>query len=221
MSDEIMETEMATEAEVQSQEQTKTFTQEELDRIVADRVAREQRKVEKKLQGLDIDKAKQLLQEQEQKELERQKERGEFDGILKQTVEKKDAVINSYKQKLEQNLVDNALLLAASKNNAVSAEQVGQLLRGNIKLTEDGGNVEILDGNGTPRYNDKGDPLSVDELVSEFLTANPHFVRASQGGAGSMGNAGGSTHKPQSVADMVNNWESGGREAYRALKTGK
>lgn len=220
MSDEVMAEEVETEATNETQEQ-KTFTQDELDRIVADRVAREQRKIEKKLQGVDLDKAKQLLQEQEQLELERQKERGEFDGILKQTVEKKDAVINSYKQKLEQNLVDNALLLAASKNNAVSPDQVGLLLRGNIKLTEDDGNVEILDSNGTPRYNDKGDPLSVDELVSEFLTANPHFVRASQGGAGSMGNAGGSTHKPQKVADMVKNWENGGREAFRILKLGK
>ena len=124
------------------------------------------------------------------------------------------------KAKLEQTLVDGTLLAAASSKNAVSPEQVSQLLRGSVKLSEHG-DVEILDSNGTPRYNDKGDPLSVSELVSDFLTANPHFVRASQGGAGSMGNAGGSTHKPQSVADMVNNWESGGREAYRALKTGK
>lgn len=219
MSDEVMVEEVETEATNETQEQ-KTFTQDELDRIVADRVAREQRKVEKKLQGVDLDKAKQLLQEQEQLELERQKERGEFDNILKEKLGKKDQEIMSMKAKLEQTLVDGTLLAAASSKNAVSPEQVSQLLRGSVKLSEHG-DVEILDSNGTPRYNDKGDPLSVSELVSDFLTANPHFVRASQGGAGSMGNAGGSTHKPQSVADMVNNWESGGREAYRALKTGK
>ena len=75
-----------------------------------------------------------------------------------------------------------------------------------------------MDSNGTPRYNDKGDLLSVDEMVTEFLTANPHFVRASQGGAGSMGSAGGSTPKPQSVEWMVENWNSGGKEAYAATK---
>ena len=219
MSDEVMVEEVETEATKETQEQ-KTFTQDELDRIVADRVAREQRKVEKKLQGVDLDKAKQLLQEQEQLELERQKERGEFDNILKEKLGKKDQEIMSMKAKLERTLVDGTLLAAASSKNAVSPEQVSQLLRGSVKLSEHG-DVEILDSNGTPRYNDKGDPLSVSELVSDFLTANPHFVRASQGGAGSMGNAGGSTHKPQSVADMVNNWESGGREAYRALKTSK
>jgi hypothetical protein len=36
-----------------------------------------------------------------------------------------------------------------------------------------------------------------------------------------MGMAGGSTQKPQSVADMVANWENGGKEAYRALQKAK
>ena len=62
--------------------------------------------------------------------------------------------------------------------------------------------LKVLDDNGAVRYNDKADPLSVDELVGDFLTANPHFVRASQGGAGTQGMAGGSTQKPISVADM-------------------
>lgn len=216
MSEEVMVEESETDAVVENQEQ-KTFTQDDLDRIVADRIAREQRKIEKKLQGIDLDKARQLLNEQEAAEFERQKERGDFETILKSTVEKKDQEIQTYKQKLEQTLVDGSLLNAASKNNAVSPEQVSQLLRGYVKLSEDG-TVEVLDANGTPRYNDKGDLLSVSELVSDFLTANPHFVRASQGGAGSTGSAGGSTQKPQTVAEMVANWDSGGREAYRALQ---
>jgi hypothetical protein len=41
------------------------------------------------------------------------------------------------------------------------------------------------------------------DLVSEFLTASPHFVKASGGGTGSTGNAGGSTLKQKSVADMT------------------
>ena len=46
MSDEIMETQADTET-VAVENQEKTFSQTELDRIVADRVAREQRKYEK------------------------------------------------------------------------------------------------------------------------------------------------------------------------------
>ena len=217
MSDEIMVAEAETETvEVQTQE-SKTFTQDELDRIVADRVAREQRKFDKRLSGVDLDEAKDLLAKKESAEIERQKERGEFDKILKQTVEKKDLEIHSYKSKLQQTLVDGAILGAAGNNNAVNPNQVSQLLKEQTRLSEDG-MVEVLDGNGTPRYNDSGDLLSVNEMVTEFLTANPHMVKASQGGTGSMGNAGGSTQKPQSVADMVANWESGGKEAFAAMK---
>ena len=218
MSDEIMVDDVETETTGESQQsQGKTFTQEELDRIVADRVARERKKLDRKLDGIDLDEARRLMQEREEAELERQKERGEFEKVLKQTVEKKELEIQSYKSKLEQTLVDGALLTAASKNNAVSPEQVSTLLRGKVKLSSDG-SVEVLDSDGSVRYNDKGDLLSVDELVGDFLTANPHFVRASVGGAGSKGMAGGSTQKPQSVADMVANWENGGKEAYAAFK---
>ena len=217
MSDEIMETQAETETAAVESQETKTFTQDELDRIVADRVAREQRKFDKKLSGVDIDEAKELLAQKEAAELERQKERGEFDNILKKTVEKKDMEIQSYKSKLQQTLVDGAILGAAGNNNAVNPNQVSQLLKDQTRLSDDG-TVEVLDANGLPRYNDGGDLLSVNEMVAEFLTVNPHMVKASQGGTGSMGNAGGSTQKPQSVADMVANWDSGGKEAFAAMK---
>ena len=216
MSDEIMETETETET-VAIQSQDKTFTQDELDRIVADRIAREQRKFEKKLSGIDLDDARDLMQKREDADLERQKERGEFDSILKQTVEKKDMEIQSYKSKLQQTLVDGAILGAASNNNAVNPTQVSQLLKDQTRLSEDG-TVEVLDANKVPRYNDSGELLSVNEMVAEFLTVNPHMVKASQGGIGSMGNTGGSTQKPQSVADMVANWNDGGKEAFAASK---
>lgn len=217
MSDEIMENVEAETETAAVETQEKTFSQEELDRIVADRVAREQRKFEKKLQGVNLDEARELIQKREEAELEAQKQRGEFDSILKQTVEKKDAEINSYKQKLQQTLIDGALTAAASRSNAVDTAQVTALLKGRTRLSEDG-TVEVLDDKGTPRYNDKGDLLSVDEMVTEFLTTNPHFVRATSGGSGSVGNVGGSTSKPQSMADIVANWSNGGREAYAAMK---
>ena len=217
MSDEIMETQAETETAAVETQAGKTFTQEELDRIVADRVAREQRKFDKRVSGIDLDEAKELLAQKEAAELERQKERGEFDAILKKTVEKKEQEIQSYKSKLQQTLVDGAILGAASNNNAVNPNQVSALLKSNTRLS-DNGNVEVLDDNGSPRYNDSGDLLSVNEMVTEFLTVNPHMVKASQGGTGSQGNAGGSTQKPQSVADMVANWETGGKQAFAAMK---
>lgn len=197
--------------------ETRTFTQEDLEKIVEQRLMRERKKYEKKLEGVDLDEARQLLQEKEQAEIERQKEKGEFEKVLQQLAEKKDSEIKQYKTRLQEIQVDGALINAASQHNAVSPEQVVALLKSHTSLAEDG-SVEILDKDGTVRYNDSGTPMSVNELVSEFLTANPHFVKASPSGTGSKGAAGGSTQKPSSVADMLASWENGGKEAYAAMK---
>jgi hypothetical protein len=216
MSDEIMATEAETEtAAVETQD--KMFTQAELDKVVAGRLERETRKFEKKLGDINLDEARQVLKERDDASLQAQKERGEFESILKDTVSKKDQEINAYKTRLHQTLVDGALLNAASTNNAINPDQVSTLLKHHVRLAEDG-TVEITDSNNAPRYNDKGDLLSVNEAVSEFLTANPHFMRASAGGSGSQGNTGGSVQKTMTYQDMVDNWESGGREAYSATQ---
>jgi len=214
MTDEVMEkanTEAAAPAETQEKEVV--FTKQQFDKAQADLRYKMLRSFEEKLGGVDVEAAVQALREKEEAEIERQKERGEFEAILKKTIEKKDAEIQSYRNKLHSTLVEGQLLAEANRNNAVSAEQVSSLLRNNLRLAEDG-HVEVLDANGSPRYNDAGDPLSVGELVSEFLTVNPHFVRATPGGTGSQGKAGGSTQKPASVADMLANWDQGGKKAY-------
>ena len=223
MSDEIMAdgAEMESQPTQQQAETTeasaKTFTQTELEGIIEQRLARERKKFQKQIEGVDLDEARQLLQAKEQAEIERQKEKGEFEKVLQQLAEKKDNEITQYKSKLQEIQVDGALMSAASQNNAVSPDQVVALLKGNTRLSEDG-TVEILDKDGTVRYNDSGVPLGVNDLVSEFLTANPHFVKASPSGVGSQGAAGGSTQKPLSVADMVANWENGGRQAFATMK---
>ena len=188
MSEENMGKEIGTDTIASDQE--KMFTQDDLDRIVADRIGREQRKFDKKISGIDLDEAKALKAEKEALNVERMKERGDFDSILKKTVETKDLEIQNYKSKLQETLVDGAIVGAAGNSNAVNPEQVALLLKRSARLSEDG-TVEVLDANGLPRYNGKGDLLTVSEMVSEFLTVNPHFVRASGGGTGSVGNAGG------------------------------
>jgi len=217
MSDEIMEVANAETETAAVETQDKTFTQSELDKIVADRLARQSRKFENQIGDIDLDQARQVLKERDEANLQAQKERGEFESILKNTVSKKDQEINAYKTKLHQTLVDGALLTAASSNNAVNPDQVSTLLKNQVRLSDDG-TVEVLDSNSVARYNDKGDLLSVNEAVSEFLTANPHFVRATQGGSGSMGNAGGSTQKPPTVAEMNANWTTWGKDAYGKLQ---
>ena len=224
MSDEIMADGASMEnqpveqqAETTAEASEKTFTQTELEGIIEQRLARERKKFAKQTEGVDLDEARRLIEEKQNAEIERQKEKGEFEKVLQQLAEKKDSEISQYKTKLQEIQVDGALINAASQNNAVQPEQVVALLKNQTRLADDG-SVEILDKTGTVRYNDNGTQMSVNELVSEFLTANPHFVKASPSGVGSQGAAGGSTQKPLSVADMVANWENGGRQAFAAMK---
>ena len=212
MSEEVMEN-VATEAVEQETVETqdvKTFTQEEVDRIVADRIARQQRQFDKKLDGIDLNEVRELLTQREEAQVEEQKKRGDYETLLKQMADKHTEEKAALKGQLERTLVDGALLTAASRLNAVSPDQVSALLRSSVTLSEDN-TVEVFDKNGTPRYNDSGNLLSVDELVTEFLTANPHFVKASAGGAGSSGAAGGSTSKPLSYSEMLEKGDEGMR----------
>jgi len=198
----------------------KSFTQAEVDKIIEQRLSRERKRFDKATEGIDLNEAKQLMEQRDQLELERKKDRGEFEDVLKTTVAKKEGTIQALQARLHQIQVEGSLLSAASNKNAVSPEQVSSLLKSQIRLSDDG-TVEVIDNKGTIRYNDGGELLSVQDLMTEFLTANPHFVRATSGGAGSGGAAGGSTQKPTSVADMLSNWDNGGRDAFAASKKRK
>ena len=89
----------------------------------------------------------------------------------------------------------------ASQLKAINPNEVKALLRSSLKLN-DSGKVEVVSENGTPRYNDKGDIMSVNELVAEYLNNNPHHVVASPRGSGSQSGIGGNTLKPFNIADL-------------------
>tara|TARA_R110000796_G_scaffold43877_2_gene107525 strand:+ start:4621 stop:5304 length:684 start_codon:yes stop_codon:yes gene_type:complete len=170
-----------------SNETNNAFTQEQLDRIVEDRLAKQRRALEKRYNGVDPDHYKELASAEEEKRLEDAKAKGEFEKILKETVTSKDNAINQLRTELTSVKVDGAVLSAASKAGAINAQQVVSLVKNQIRLGDDG-NVEILSKEGQPRYNDKGEPMSVDSLVSEFIQANPHFKSATPGGTSSKSN---------------------------------
>lgn len=192
---------MSEENEVTEEQVAPTISQKDIDKIVADRLARERKKYEKKYEGVDLDAYSKWQQEQENAELERQKQAGEFDTAMKKLAEAKDAEINKLRSQVTSTAVDGELLRAASSLQAVEPAQVASLIRSNVKLSEDG-KAEVVDDNGSIRYSDDGTPLTVQEYVKEFLTTNTHFVKATQGGAGSAGNVGGNTLKPKSVGEM-------------------
>ena len=184
-----------------AEEKEPMVSQSEVDKIVERRLAREKSKYEKMYSGIDPEQARKLLEEKENKEMEDQKARGEFEKILKEQAEKSNKEIASLRSEIEKVKVDGALLNAASKNSAINPEQVKDLLKGNVKLTDDG-KVEILAENKQPMYNKDGDLKSIDEYVKEFITDNPHFQTATPSGSGSQANLGKVDAKPFNLADL-------------------
>ena len=189
--------------EVKQEEVVNTgFSAEQVEDKIKERLARERRKIYKELGTEDLNVAKSALQEKEAKELEIKKQRGEFDDIIKQQADKSNNEIANLKKQLEQIKVNDSLLSSASKHKANVPDQVVQLLKSNVKLNDEG-KVEILAENQQPRYNTKGELLSVDEFVQEFLTQNPHFQSATPSGSGSQGNVDRlNANKPFNIADL-------------------
>ena len=185
--------------EVETQE--KMVPQSEFDKILEKRLARERAKIEKRFNGIDPDEARKLLEEKEAKELEMQKQRGEFDNILKETVSKKEAEISHMKAELQKVRIDDALIKAASEKQAIKPDQVVNLLKGNVRLGDDG-KPEIVGENNTPMYNGKGELLTINEYMGQFLDNNPHFKNATPSGAGSRSSVGGDTPKPLDLAEL-------------------
>lgn len=207
--EQIVETD--TTAETNSQD-LRTFTQEEVDAIVKARLAKQSKKYEE----VDMNEYRSLKKQQEEKELEERKARGEFEKILQEQKKKHDEQLAVLKQQLHKEKVDGSLLKVAGSRNAVNPEQVASLLRNNVKLGDDG-EVYVLNENGEIAYDtDSATPLGVDKLVNSFLDANPHFLRAGPSGSGSEASVGEASGEIDiSQLDMKN---PAHRQKYAELK---
>lgn len=164
--------------ESQNNQATKTYTQKEVDDLMARTRGSVQKKYDKLLNDLgDLDELRQLRANHEAQALELEKKRGNFDKIMSELAAKKDAEIAKRDEIIRNYTVDVPLVSAAAQFRAVNAEQVKQLLKPQVRLSQNG-EVEVLDTKGTVRYNDQGQPFGVTDLVKEFLDTNPHFVAA-------------------------------------------
>jgi len=199
--DTVEETAPITEAVEEKKVEENLYNEQQLEDAIKSRLSRERSKIYKELGTDNLETAKIAMKEKENKEIEDQKARGEFEKILKEQAEKSNKEIASLRSEIEKVKVDGALLNAASKNQAINPDQVKDLLKGNVKLTDDG-KVEILAENKQPIYNKDGDLKSIDEYVKDFITENPHFQTATPSGSGSKGNLGTVDAKPFNLADL-------------------
>lgn len=166
------------EHENQAETVAKTYTQKEVDDMMARMKGSIQRKVENRYADLgDPEDLRQLKAEAEKRQQEQQIKRGEFEKTLQELATKKDEEIKKRDQIIQDYRLNMPLLNAAAKYKAVNPEQVQTLLKHNVRLNEEG-EAEVLDSTGAVRYDDNGTPLTVESYVNEWLQGNPHFLSA-------------------------------------------
>lgn len=127
--------------------------------------------------GFDQDKYNKMLAAEEEHAEAEAMAKGDFEKIKVQMVEKhtenlaaKDKVILSLRGELERHLIDAKCVSAIS-----AADGNVELLMPHVKkfvrlVEQENGEfaAEVIDAAGTKRVNGKGEPLSVDDLVSEM-----------------------------------------------------
>ena len=176
---------------------TPTFNQEDVDRIVKQRLEAEKSKHQRML-----DEARKQEEELvKEKEIQEAKTKADLENLMKQRIADKDKELADWKSKVKTINVDSSILSLASKNNAIAPDQVVSLLKHEVNYNDDG-RVEILDNNKNIRYNTKGELLTIEDRVNEFLDANPHFRKGSLSGTGSQSSIEGKTVKPFNIQDL-------------------
>ncbi len=174
-----------------------TFNQSQLDNIIKSRLEAEQKKHQRTL-----DDAKKAEQDAfKEKEVKEAKSKAELEKLMQQRISERDTEVLKYKNALKEEKIDNNLLSVVSQNQAINPKQVVSLLKDEIKLNDDN-RVEILDNNNNIRYNEKGNLLTIEERVKEFLQANPHFSVSGKSGTGSQSSVEGKTVKPFKIQDL-------------------
>ena len=174
-----------------------TFTQQQLDNIIKQRLDAEKKKNERQLEET----RKKAEEVEKQKQIQEAKTKADLEKLMQERIAEKDNEISRYKNEIKKERIDNNILSVASQNKAISPSQVVALMKDKVRLTDDN-RVEILDNNSNVRYNPKGELLTIEESVKEFLDANPHFRQGSLSGSGSQSAIEGKTVKPFNIQDL-------------------
>ena len=161
-----------------NQATVKTYTQKEVDDMMAKTKSAVIKKISSKYEELgDPEELKTIVSNYQKVQQEQQLKRGEFDKVIQELAAKKDAEIQKRDRVIESFKVETPIVDAAARYRAVNPEQVKALIRNQVRLGPEG-EVEVLDEKGSVRYDDSGKPVSVDSFVQSWLQSNPHFVSA-------------------------------------------
>ena len=205
MSEENQVNQPKNDAVVEQVKETKTdevkpapqFTQEQLDNIIKQRLQAEQSKFTRQLE----EQKKAEEEAQKDRAIKEAKTKADLEKLMQERIASKDAELQKMKADIKKEKIDNSLLSVASRYNAINPQQVTDLIKNQVRLSDDN-RIEILDNNSNIRYNPKGELFSIEDRVKEFLEANPHFSASGKSGSGSQSSVGGKTVKPFNIQDL-------------------
>lgn len=176
-----------------------TMTKAELEEMITGRVGAAVKAATKGAGGATPEEKAELERlraAEEQRKRDELAAKGRYDEALKAQEEsirkeydpkvsaEKERADRAHKQ-LEERVVGLAVVEAAGKLNAVNPAQVRQLIASQLKMDDDY-NATVVDEKGNQRFI-AGKPMTPEQLVKEFLDANPHLVRSTAGAGGGAG----------------------------------
>ena len=176
---------------------TPSFNQEDVDRIVKQRLEAEKQKHQRMLD----EQKKKEDEALKEKQIQEAKTKADLEKIMQERLSEKEQELAKVKEQIKKEKVDNSILSIANKEKSINAQQVVSLLKDEVKYNDDG-RIEIVDNHSNVRYNAKGELLTIEDRVKEFLDSNPHFRQGSLSGSGSQSAIGGQTVKPFNLQDL-------------------
>lgn len=185
------------------QEPPKTFTQDELDRVVADRIARERKKSEKYADYDDLKTKLTALQEAE--ELRKKADMTEAERLESEKAE-------ALKKAQEAEERGNAKLSAANQR-IINAEFKSLARDSNVPADRIAAALKLADLSAVT-VDDDGNPLGIEDAVKALVEANPYLVEIAKPKA--IGGAGGGDPLPDRTKEQLLT-----EAADKARKTGR
>lgn len=165
-----------TTSQTNTQEGAKTFTQDEVNDMMAKQKGNITRKVSQQYEDLgSVEELAKLKSDADAAKQATQIEKGEFEQALQDLASKKDDTISKLKNEINEFRVNGPLIDAAAKHRSNNPEQVRDLLKDSVRL-DNNGEAEIIDKEGKVVYNEDGTRQTVDQKVVQFLDESPWFA---------------------------------------------
>jgi len=155
--------------------------------------------IESKFKGVDPETYYDLLKTREDAEDRKLRDEKKFDELLEKKTQalkqdhfhalaERSERIKSLEASHRKLLLDNEVLNAATKAAAHNPEKILAIVRANLDLVEKDGSFQpvVKDKKGELRFNKKGEPMSISDLLGELTESDGYLFKPSDaGGAGS------------------------------------